>query len=99
MDLLVALGTSAAFFYSVYLVLTNGGAAAGHLYFEASAVIITLVLAGKVLESRAKRSASTAIRRLMALRPQTARVLRAQDEIELPVQDVVVGDVVIVPPG
>ncbi len=99
MDLLVALGTSAAFFYSVYLVLTNGGAAAGHLYFEASAVIITLVLAGKVLESRAKRSASTAIRRLMALRPQTARVLRAQDEIEQPVQDVVVGDVVIVRPG
>lgn len=99
MDLLVALGTSAAFFYSVYLVLAQGHAASGHLYFEASAVIITLVLAGKVLESRAKRSASTAIRQLMALRPKTARLLRAGDEVELPVEAVAVGDVVIVRPG
>ncbi len=99
MDLLVAIGTSAAFFYSVYLVLTDGSAAAGHLYFEASAVIITLVLAGKVLEARAKRSASTAIRQLMALRPQTARLLHADGEIEVPVQQVTVGDIVIVRPG
>ena len=99
MDLLVALGTSAAFFYSVYLVLTDGHAASGHLYFEASAVIITLVLAGKALESRAKRSASMAIRQLMALRPRTARLLRAGDEVELPVEAVAVGDIVIVRPG
>ncbi|MDH3662323.1 MAG: heavy metal translocating P-type ATPase [Alphaproteobacteria bacterium] len=98
-DLLVALGTSAAFFYSVYLVLTDGHAASGHLYFEASAVIITLVLAGKALESRAKRSASMAIRQLMALRPRTARLLRAGDEVELPVEAVAVGDIVIVRPG
>ncbi len=99
MDLLVAMGTSAAYFYSAYLVLSQGNAAAGHLYFEAAAVIITLVLAGKVLEARAKRSASAAIRQLMELRPQTARLLRAGEEVELPIQDVVVGDLAIVRPG
>jgi len=99
MDLLVAMGTSAAYFYSVSLMVTEGPTASGQLYFEASAVIITLVLAGKVLESRAKRSASTAIRQLMALRPQTARLLRAGQEVELPIGEVGIGDLLIVRPG
>ena len=99
MDQLVALGTSAAFAYSLWMVATRGDAAAGHLYFEASAVVITLVLAGKALESRAKRSAAAALRALMTLRPDTARVLRGGKETELPVDQVAVGDMVIVRPG
>jgi Cu+-exporting ATPase len=99
MDVLVAMGTWAAFLYSTALVLTRGDAAAGHLYFEASAVIITLVLFGKWLETRAKRSASAALRALMALRPDRATVLRAGAEIDVPIADVVRGDVVVVRPG
>ena len=99
MDQLVALGTSAAFGYSLWLVWAHGPHAAGHLYFEASAVIITLVLAGKALESRAKRSAAAALTALMALRPQTVRVLRAGKEAEVPVGDVALGEMVIVRPG
>jgi Cu+-exporting ATPase len=96
MDLLVALGTSAAFFYSVFLVATG---APGHTYFEAAAVVITLVLLGKWLEGRAKRSTGAAIRALMALRPETARVERDGGEIEVPVAALSVGDVVVVRPG
>ena len=99
MDQLVVLGTSAAFLYSLWLVLSEGAAASGHLYFEASAVIITLVLLGKVLEARAKRSASAALRELMALRPSRARVLRAGTEVEVATTDVVLGDMVVVRPG
>ncbi|MDA8252490.1 MAG: heavy metal translocating P-type ATPase [Rhodospirillales bacterium] len=96
MDLLVALGTSAAYFYSLYLVATGIG---GHTYFEAAAVVITLILLGKWLEGRAKRSTGTAIRALMSLRPETARVEREGAEIELPVAAVSAGDVVVVRPG
>ncbi|MBN9563501.1 MAG: cadmium-translocating P-type ATPase [Alphaproteobacteria bacterium] len=96
MDLLVSLGTSAAYFYSLYLVVS---AAAGHTYFEASAVVITLVRLGKWLETRAKRSTGSAIRALMSLRPDTARVERDGAEIEVPVAAVSVGDVVVVRPG
>ncbi len=99
MDLLVALGTSAAWGYSFVLLLRYGGAAAGHLYFEASAVIVTMILLGKWLEERAKRSASEAIRKLMALRPETARVLRDRAEVEVPVAEVRVGDIVVLRPG
>lgn len=99
MDVLVALGSSAAFFYSLALVLMRGDAAAGHLYFEASAVIITLVLFGKWLESRAKRSAAAALRVLMALRPDRATVLRAGTETEVAIAEVARGDVVVVRPG
>ena len=70
-----------------------------HLYFEASAAVITLVLLGKWLESRAKRQTADAIRALNALRPATARVLRSGVEVELPVEQVVVGDIVRVGPG
>ncbi|MDR7335651.1 heavy metal translocating P-type ATPase [Roseateles asaccharophilus] len=97
MDLLVALGTSAAYGLSVWLLWNHPGHA--HLYFEASAAVITLVLLGKWLEQRAKRQTTDAIRALNALRPTTARVLRDDMEVELPVADVRVGDLVAVRPG
>ena len=96
MDLLVALGTSAAYFDSLAVVAQGGG---GHTYFEAAAVVITLVLLGKWLEARARRATGAAIRALMALRPDTARVERNGVAIELPVAAVMVGDVVVVRPG
>ena len=99
MDVLVTLGTSAAYFYSLYLTITQGSAAAGHLYFEGAAIVITLVLLGKILENRAKRGTTAAIRELMALRPQTARVLRGGHEVEVPVDEVRRGDLVLVRPG
>ncbi|TXM87286.1 copper-transporting ATPase, partial [Methylobacterium sp. WL103] len=76
MDLLVALGTSAAYALSLYQLVraAEAGRATPHLYFEASAVVITLVLLGKRLESRAKRSTASAIRALTALRPERARL-------------------------
>jgi Cu+-exporting ATPase len=96
MDLLVALGTSSAYFFSLWLMFQPH---VHHLYFEASAVIITLVLLGKWLEGRARRSTSAAIRSLMALRPDIARVERNGDVIEVPVAAVGVGDVVVIRPG
>jgi Cu+-exporting ATPase len=99
MDLLVALGTSAAYGLSVYLLVEHADHGMPHLYFEASAAVITLVLLGKWLEGRAKRQTADAIRALNALRPATARVLRDGTELELPVEQVRVGDVVAVRPG
>ena len=97
MDLLVALGTSTAYFYSLYLLIA--GPPGTHLYFEAAAVVITLIMVCKWLEARAKRSTTAAIRSLMSLRPERAHVERDGGEIELPVASVAVGDVVIVRPG
>ena len=99
MDLLVALGTSAAYGLSVYLLFKHLGHGLPHLYFEASAAVITLVLLGKWLEGRAKRQTTEAIRALNALRPATARVQREGVELEVPVEDVVLGDQVLVRPG
>ena len=100
MDVLVVLGTSAAYFYSWYLLLTLGEAADGELYFEASSTIITLVLLGKYLETRAKRSASEAIRKLTTLRPQRALLRLANGSVrDTAVASVAVGDVVLVRPG
>ena len=99
MDVLVALGTTAAYLYSWYLLLALGEAADGELYFEASAVIITLVLLGKYLETRAKRATSQAIRQLMRLRPLRATVRRDGSARDVPVAEVAVGDTVIVRPG
>src|SRR4051812_43127507 len=96
MDLLVAIGTSAAYGLSLYLVLTG---AAEHAYFESAAVVITLVLLGRTLEARAKRSTLKAIRALMRLRPDTARVERGGGEIELPIAALRLGDIVVVRPG
>ena len=99
MDVLVVLGTTAAFGYSIYLIMTLGNAAAGQLYFEASAVIITLVLLGKVLEARAKRGATAAIRALMDLRPDTARVRRGDGVVNIPIDEVREDEVVLIRPG
>ncbi len=97
MDLLVALGTSAAYLYSLFLLLAAPPGA--HLYFDASAVVIALVVTGKWLEARAKRSTTAAIRALMSLRPERARVERDGEEIELPAAAVALHDVVVVRPG
>ncbi|HEX7030948.1 MAG TPA: heavy metal translocating P-type ATPase [Gammaproteobacteria bacterium] len=99
MDLLVALGTSAAYGLSVYTLLTHEGAGPVHLYFEASAVIVTLILLGKWLEARAKRQTTEAIRALQALRPDTARVVRDGRDVEVPIDDVNAGDELMVRPG
>ncbi len=99
MDLLVALGTSAGYGLSLYLLLQHASHGMPHLYFEASAVVITLVLLGKWLEARAKRTTTEAIRALNALRPETARVRRDGAEVEMPIAAVRVGDLVIVRPG
>ncbi|WP_392395878.1 heavy metal translocating P-type ATPase [Paraburkholderia caledonica] len=98
MDLLVALGTSAAYGISVYQLATHPDDAM-HLYFEASAVVITLVRFGKWLEARAKRQTTDAIRALQALRPDRARIRVGADEREVPLAQVKVGTVVIVRPG
>src|ERR1051325_8037348 len=96
MDVLIAMGSSAAFFYSLPITF---GWLAGHVYYETAAVIITLIRLGKYLEARAKGRTSEAIKKLMGLRAQTARVVRAGLAAEGPVDDVHVGDVVIVRPG
>jgi Cu+-exporting ATPase len=97
MDLLVALGTSAGWGLSLWLWLARGHE---HLYFEASAVVVTLVLLGKWLEARAKRQTTTAIRALQALRPETAHViLRTGGEADLPLAEVIAGDQLVVRPG
>jgi len=98
MDLLVALGTSAAYGLSVYLALARGQGM--HLYFEASAVVLTLVLLGKWLEARAKRQTASAIRALQDLRPVTARVRReGESDADLPIEQVQVGDIVVIRAG
>lgn len=96
MDVLVAMGSSVAYFYSIPIVL---GLLDGHLYFETSAVIITLIRLGKFLEARAKGRTSEAIKKLLNLRPKHARVERNGKEVEIPVDDVRVGDVIIARPG
>jgi P-type Cu+ transporter len=97
MDLLVAIGTTAGWGLSTWLWLSAGGM---HLYFEASAVVVTLVLLGKFLEARAKRQTTAAIRALHALRPETAHVLqRSGEEADVPVAEVLAGDRLVVRPG
>lgn len=101
MDVLVALGTSAAYFYSLYeSILTIGNPGyTPHLYFETSAVLITLILLGKYLEVRAKSQTTQALSRLLNLQAKEARVLRDGEEVMIPVEEVVVGDPLIVKPG
>jgi Cu+-exporting ATPase len=96
MDVLIAMGSSAAYFYSVPIVL---GLISGHVYLETAAVIITLIKLGKFLEARAKGRTSEAIKKLMGLRAKMARVVRDGQEMEIPAEDVSVGDIVIVRPG
>ncbi len=95
MDVLVALGTTAAYGYSLYNVLTDGG----HLYFEGAAVIITLVLLGKLLETRARSKTSAAIELLMHLQPPTATVIRDGAELVIPASEIAEGDILLIHPG
>jgi Cu+-exporting ATPase len=102
MDVLVAMGSSVAYFYSVLVLiaLTMGNHTFGHhLYFETSAVIITLIVTGKLLEVRAKGRTSEAIKKLMGLQAKTARVVRNGIEADIPIAQVQRGDIVIVRPG
>ncbi len=102
MDVLVALGSTVAYVYSVVVVvmLTAGSTVAGeHVYFETAALIITLIKLGKLLEVRAKGETSEAIRELIGLQPDTARVVRQGVEYDIPIADVVVGDLLLVRPG
>jgi len=96
MDLLVVLGTSAAYLYSVYLLIAGH---AMHFYFEASALVVALVLLGRYLEAHARYSTAAALRALMRLRPQRAHIERAGAEVEVPVAAVAPGDRVVVRPG
>ena len=95
MDVLVALGTSAAYIYSVATTFFFPG----HVYYETGAIIITLIILGRMLESIAKGRTSEAIKKLMGLQARTARVLRDGQEMDIPVEDVQVGDLVLVRPG
>lgn len=103
MDVLIALGTSAAYFYSLYLTVEWASNGAGHhgpdMYYETSAVLITLVLLGKLFEMLAKGRTSEAIKTLMGLQAKTALVVRDGVEQSIPIEEVVVGDIVIVKPG
>jgi len=102
MDVLVAMGSSVAYLYSVAVLIakTLGSNAWGeHVYFETSAVIITLIVLGKLLEAQAKGQTSAAIKKLMGLQAKTARVVRGGEEIDIPISQVVVDDRVIVRPG
>jgi Cu+-exporting ATPase len=96
MDVLIAMGSSVAYFYSILITL---GLLPGHVYFETAAVIITLIRLGKFLEARAKGRTSEAIKKLMGLRAKTARLIRDGAELEVPVDEVRVGDLVLVRPG
>ena len=97
MDLLVAIGTSAAYFYSVFNTFIRPDHS--HIYYEAGAVVITLVILGKYLESRAKHKTSSSLRKLMDLKPKTARVIRNGTEYEINSSEIVIGDDIIVRPG
>jgi Cu+-exporting ATPase len=112
MNTLVAVGTSVAYGYSTALTFFEGFFADAHLvhahslfnhstgtYFDASAIVICLVLLGRLLEARAKGQTSEAIRKLMGLRPKTARVVRNDDEVDVPIDEVVLGDILVVRPG
>ncbi len=96
MDVLIAMGSSTAYFYSLFVLLRGIG---GHMYFETAAVIITLIRLGKFLEARAKGRTSEAIKKLMGLRAKAAHVVRSGLEAEVPVDEVRAGDVVLVRPG
>ncbi|NGP43998.1 copper-translocating P-type ATPase [Bacillaceae bacterium SIJ1] len=101
MDVLVAMGTSAAYFYSVYLSFKSIGQQGQmvELYFETSAVLITLILLGKLFEARAKGRSSEAIKTLMGLQAKNATVVRNGEEMVIPITEVIAGDIVHVKPG
>ncbi len=96
MDVLIAMGSSVAYIFSIFITI---GLLPGHVYFETSAVIITLIRLGKYLEARAKGRTSDAIKKLVGLRAKTARVIRDGEEAEVSIDSVLVGDIVLVKPG
>jgi Cu+-exporting ATPase len=103
MNTLIAVGTSVAYFYSLIAVIFPGlfatGALEPHLYFDTSAMIITLILLGRFLEARARGQTSEAIKRLIGMQPKTALVVHEGEQREIPVEDVRVGDLILVRPG
>ncbi len=101
MDVLVALGTSAAYFYSLYSSLKSLGSSAhtAQLYYETSAILITLILLGKLFEANAKGRSSEAIKKMMSLQAKTAVVIRDGAEVEIPVEEVQKGEVIFIKPG
>ncbi|WP_221568347.1 heavy metal translocating P-type ATPase [Alkalihalobacillus sp. TS-13] len=101
MDVLVALGTSAAYFYSIYLSIISIGSDSHmvELYFETSAVLITLIILGKLFEAKAKGRSSEAIKKLMGLQAKTATVVRDGQELNVSIEEVIAGDIVYVKPG
>lgn len=101
MDVLVALGTSAAYFYSLYLSIMSIGSDAHmvELYYETSAVLITLIILGKLFEAKAKGRSSEAIKKLMGLQAKNATVVRNGHEMIIPIEEVLQGDIVFVKPG
>jgi Cu+-exporting ATPase len=103
MNTLIAVGTSAAYLYSIVAILFpsffRSGGIQPRVYFDTTVVITTLILLGRVLEARAKGQTSEAIKKLIGLQPKTARVIRNGNEIDIPVQNVLVGDLVVVRPG
>ncbi len=102
MDLLVVIGSSAAYFYSLYTSLYDNNllqSGMKNIYFEASSVIITFVLLGKFLEAKSRKSTSMAIESLLSLKPKLATVIRNYEEVQIPIDEVSVGDIVVVRPG
>ncbi len=99
MDLLVAIGTSASWGLSVWLWLSAEPGAVVHLYFESSAIVVSLVLLGKWLEGRAKRQTTSAIRALHTLRPDVAHLIGVDGEVDVPLAEVLIGDSLVVKPG
>lgn len=103
MDTLIALGTAAAYFYSLFVTISPGFLIAQGLtpavYYEVAAIVITLILLGRLFENRAKGQTSEAIRKLMGLQARTARIIRNGKEQEVPINEVLLGDVVVVRPG
>ncbi len=99
MDTLIALGTSAAYLYSAAVTIAPGYFPFTSVYFETAAIIITLILAGRLLEIRTKEKASSAVRKLMDLQPRVAKVVREGSEVEIPVEQVQEGDLLVIRPG
>lgn len=99
MDTLIATGTSAAYFYSAALTIAPSYFPFTSVYFETAAIIITLILVGRLLETRTKEKASSAVRKLVDLQPRMAKVMRDNKEVEVPVEEVEEGDLLIIRPG
>lgn len=99
MDTLIALGTTAAYLYSTVVTFIHGFFPVGSVYFETASIIITLILAGKLLESKTKERASAAVRKLLDLQPRKAKILRDNMEVEIPIEQIQEDNILVVRPG